>query len=70
MAHPKTLNEQQLALLHWIEQGCPDGVMEGTAHRVSAAALKGRGLIRISGRGPSWTASLTDAGREYLDGSF
>jgi hypothetical protein len=67
MAHRKTLNEKQLTVLRWIDAGCPDGVMEGYAHRVSAAALRARGLLTISGRGPTWTANITKAGREYLD---
>jgi hypothetical protein len=40
--------------------------MEGYAHRVSAAALRSRGLVKISGRGPTWRATITDAGRRLL----
>jgi hypothetical protein len=40
--------------------------MEGYAHRVSAAALRSRGLVKISGRGPTWRATITDAGRAFL----
>lgn len=60
------LNEAQFVVLRWVADGCPDGVMEGYAHRVSAAALRNRDLIRISGRGRTWHATLTDAGRIYL----
>lgn len=66
MAHRKTLNENQIALLRWVEQGCPEGVMEGTAHRVSAAALKSRGLLHVRGKGARWRATLTEAGHAYL----
>jgi hypothetical protein len=40
--------------------------MEGVAYRVSAAALQSRGLITTSGRGQSWSAAITAAGKEYL----
>jgi hypothetical protein len=40
--------------------------MEGYAHRVSAAALRSRGLLRVSGHGPSWRAELTRAGLALL----
>jgi hypothetical protein len=45
-----------------VAAGCPEGRYEGYAHRVSAAALKTRGLVTISGRGPSWKAALTARG--------
>jgi hypothetical protein len=35
-------------------------------HRVSAAALRSRGLLRISGRGPTWRAELTESGRAIV----
>jgi hypothetical protein len=40
--------------------------MVGDAHRVSAAALRRRGLVTTSGRGSTWSAEVTEAGREYL----
>jgi hypothetical protein len=66
VAQRTTLTEQQLSILRWIADGCPDGVMEGSAYRISAAALRSRGLLTISGRGRAWSARVTDAGREYL----
>jgi hypothetical protein len=66
VAQRKTLTEQQVTVLSWIADGCPAGVMEGDSHRVSAAALRRRGLVTTSGRGPTWTARVTKAGREYL----
>lgn len=39
---------------------------DGDSHRISAAALRRRGLVTISGRGPTWLATITTAGREYL----
>lgn len=66
MAQRKTLTEQQVAILRWIGDGCPDRVMEGTLHRISAGALRNRGLVKSSGRGPTWSATITAAGRDYL----
>lgn len=40
--------------------------MEGDSHRVSAATLRRRGLVTTAGPGPTWTAGVTEAGREYL----
>jgi hypothetical protein len=60
------LNEKQRSVLRWIADGCSDGVMEGYLHRVSAAALRSRGLVRISGRGPTWRAELTDLGQRCV----
>ena len=67
MAQRKTLTEQQVTILRWVSEGCPDGVMEGDSYRVSAAALRRRGLVTTSGRGPTWSASVTDVGRQYLE---
>lgn len=66
VAQRKTLTQRQVAILRWIADGCPDGVMDGDSHRISAAALRGRGLVGTSGHGPTWTAEITEAGREYL----
>ena len=66
MAQRKTLSERQLAVLRWIGADCPEGVMTGESHRISAGALRNRGLVTTSGRGPTWSADITDAGREYL----
>jgi hypothetical protein len=38
-----TLTDRQLAVLRWINDGCPDNVMSGEAHKVSAAALRAAG---------------------------
>lgn len=67
MAQRKTLNEAQVAVLRWIGEGCPARVMERDLHRISAAALRRRGLVLISGRGPTWAARIAPAGREYLE---
>jgi hypothetical protein len=54
MAHrTNALTEQQREILKWIGDGCPAGVMTDDSHRISAAALRRRGLVRITGRGPT-----------------
>jgi hypothetical protein len=35
--------------------------------RLSARTLAARGLVTVKGRGPTWTAMITDAGRYVLD---
>lgn len=59
-------NALQLSVLRWVADGSPDGVMDDYAHRVSAAALRARGLLRVSGRGPTWHAELTPDGHALL----
>ena len=34
--------DTQVAVLRWIANGCPDGVMPGYAHKITAAALRSR----------------------------
>src|SRR4051812_26798930 len=60
----QTLTEKQV--LRWIADGCTDGMMADQFHRISAAALRSRGLVTTSGRGSTWTAKVTAAGTEYL----
>lgn len=67
MPQPRDLNPAQLAVLSWISDGCPPGVMEGYSHRISAVALRSRGLATISGHGPTWRAAITPAGVAYLE---
>ncbi len=68
MATVIKLNDRQVAVLRWIASGCPEGVMTDDTHRISAAALRSRGLVTTSGHGPSWTAEVTLAGTAYLAG--
>ena len=58
------LNQQQVSVLGWIKAGRPDGVFddEDYSHRISARALKSRGLVEIQGHGKSWVATLTPRG--------
>src|SRR5699024_11654323 len=60
------LNPTQVAVLEWIQSGCPDGVYpnDSYTHRITARALASRGLVRISGHGASWRAEPTERGRD------
>jgi hypothetical protein len=60
------LSVAQFDLLSWVSGGCKGGTYEGTSYRVSARALHNRGLIRVEGRGPTWTAKITAEGRRLL----
>lgn len=65
------LNARQTEVLDWIGGGCPDGIMTGHSHKVTARALQARRLVKISKGKHEWSASLTDVGRYYLDhGTF
>jgi hypothetical protein len=66
MAQPKTLTERQVEILRWIDDGCPAGRMKNEFHKITAGALRNRGLVTTTGKGADWTAKITKAGREYL----
>ena len=66
MAQRITLNEVQIAVLRWISEGCPDDGVDGVSARISAGALRNRGLVRTTGRGPTWRATITADGKDYL----
>jgi len=61
------MNPAQLGVLRWVAHGCAEARYEGYSHRVSAAALRTRGLIRISGHGTTWRAEITASGRAVLE---
>jgi hypothetical protein len=56
----------QFNLLSWVSGGCKDRTYEGTSYRVSARALHNRGLIRVEGRGPTWTTKITAEGARLV----
>ncbi|WP_327278973.1 hypothetical protein [Streptomyces sp. NBC_01205] len=64
---PRELNERQQQVLQWVARGCPDGVWEGTGHKLSCQALHSRGLVKVSKRRGQWSVALTKAGEQYLD---
>jgi hypothetical protein len=46
MAQRKTLNKVQVDVLRWISEDCLDGVVaDDVSARISAAALRNRGLV-------------------------
>lgn len=61
------LNVKQREVLAWIKAGCPPDVYvgDGYAHRQSARALSSRGLVKITGRGASWSAVTTPRGEAW-----
>lgn len=63
------VNERQLEVLRWVADGCPDHKWPDNdfSYKTSAAALNSRGLVKIRGRGRSWTATVTDDGRYFLE---
>lgn len=63
------LNDRQLDVLKWITGGCLAGSWpEGDySYKTSAAALKARGLVTITGHAKTWSASTTEAGTYYLE---
>ena len=67
VAYDTPLNEAQLKVLRWINDGSPDGAFTGWAHRSSARMLAGRGLVHVRGHGTTWTASITPEGAYYLE---
>ncbi len=62
------LSEKQVATLEWIRDGCPavDGETE-VSRKISAASLRSRGLATVNGTGATWKASITPAGRAWLE---
>ncbi|MFT3714881.1 MAG: hypothetical protein QM774_02765 [Gordonia sp. (in: high G+C Gram-positive bacteria)] len=64
----RPVNERQREVLLWIADGCPEGKWskDDNGYKLSAAALKARGLANVTGHGKSWTAAITDAGAHYL----
>lgn len=58
--------ERQMAVLQWIADGCPDGVMTEMTYKVSAYALEDRNLVRTQRRRKPWSAEITEAGKHLL----
>lgn len=64
----RPVNDRQLEVLQWIADGCPTGRWseDNNVHKISAAALRSRGLATVTGHGRTWTAAITEAGMHYL----
>lgn len=63
---PKPLSFVQCKVLRWVNDGCPGGSFEGYSHRIAARALSDDRYITITGKGPTWTAKITQLGVELL----
>lgn len=66
MAQRKTLTLAQIDVLRWVADGCPEEGEPDYHRRISVGALKRRGLVTTKGRGQSWSAAITEDGRDYL----
>lgn len=55
-------------ILQWIADGCPERDWVAFSHRISARSLATRGLVKVRGHGPTWTAEITETGRAVLAG--
>lgn len=42
-----SLSRQQRAVLHWIAEGCPDGVMTGSTYKTTSYSMRDRGLATV-----------------------
>lgn len=63
---PKPPSVLQSKVLKWVNEGCPGGLFEGYSHRIAARALADDRYITITGKGPTWTAKITQLGVELL----
>jgi excisionase family DNA binding protein len=67
---PRPITSRQLEVLRWIGDGCLPGRWADETHKASARALASRGLAQVGrpkSAGGAWSATLTEAGRYYLD---
>lgn len=65
----RPVNARQSEVLRWVADGCAEGrwPADDFTYKTTAGALKSRGLITISGHGPTWHAAITEAGTYYLE---
>jgi hypothetical protein len=61
------LTSRQIEVLQWIADGCPERNWPDGTYKNSAQALDNRGLVDVRRRRKTWTTSITDAGRYYLE---
>lgn len=62
------LNARQVEVLEWIAAGLPAREWPDWTHRSTAKALQSNGLVRVRGRGATWTAEVTELGRRVMAG--
>jgi hypothetical protein len=61
------LSEQQVKVLRWVADGCPDGAWKDFSYKRTACALADRGLVTVDRRRHTWRATITEGGRFYLN---
>ncbi|WP_147268321.1 helix-turn-helix domain-containing protein [Spongiactinospora rosea] len=61
------LTDRQVKVLRWIADGCPERSWPDESHKHTARALQSRGLANVSRKRKIWTATITEAGRYYLE---
>lgn len=66
MALDNPLNQRQLDVLNWINDGCPDGRWTDYTFKTTAQSLASRRLVTVSKRGGTWKAAILPAGAHYL----
>jgi hypothetical protein len=55
------LNSRQLAVLRWIDEGCPDDRWTVVTYKAVAIALQSRRLVSVSKRGGRWKATIVSS---------
>ncbi|MHC6220496.1 hypothetical protein [Arthrobacter sp. MMS24-S77] len=63
----QSLSERQMEVLKWVVDGCPDGRWEDYSYKRTTYALADRGLVVVDRRRNSWSAQVTEDGRNYLE---
>lgn len=63
----RRVNDSQFAVLRWVADGCPPGQEPSECYKQSALALANRRLVQVSKKKGQWQATLTDAGRHFVD---
>lgn len=66
MVHQR-LTDRQVEILRWIADGCPERSWPDETHKHTARALQSRGLAEVSRRRKVWAATITEAGKYYLE---
>ncbi|WP_380496365.1 hypothetical protein [Streptoalloteichus tenebrarius] len=61
------LAPQQLKVLRWVADGCPEGVWQDDRHKQVARGLESRGLVSVRRVDKRWHAVLQPAGQYYLE---
>lgn len=60
------LSQQQLKVLQWVDDGCPEEARSGDAHKLAARALANRDLILTQRRQGLWSTEILPGSAYYL----